>query len=222
MKKASFAIRSLAGTLLFFVQLVGYAHAQDVPGCGSLANAYGPFDYRNAAAHQHDIPLVEKFHFTPQVEFLIHGSTGSVLGDLDYTLRAIPNHPRALAAMARYALQGGRFPPTARIPNAECYFLRALAFTPDDPTVHEIYADFLYKLHRNAQAKQQYEAALRIAPGSAEINYNAGLFFLDLGDVKRAKQLANIAYAAGFPLPGLRNRIAAAESDARVHHVPDR
>ena len=36
--------------------------------CGSLANAYGPFDYRSDKTQ---LPVVDHFHFTPQVENLV-------------------------------------------------------------------------------------------------------------------------------------------------------
>src|SRR5882672_10328606 len=65
-------------------------------GCGALPNAYGPFDYRI----EHDkLAIVEAYHFTSQVELLIRGQSGALGADLDYTLRAAPNHHRALVAM---------------------------------------------------------------------------------------------------------------------------
>lgn len=62
---------------------------------------------------------------------------------------------------------------------------------------------------------EQYEEALRLAPESTEINYAAGLYYLEIGDLERAKASAEIAYGNGYPLPGLRKKIAAAESAAR-------
>ena len=54
-------------------------------GCGSLSNAYGPYDART----DHDrLPVVLNAHFTPAIESLIEGTnTATVGGDLDYTLR---------------------------------------------------------------------------------------------------------------------------------------
>jgi hypothetical protein len=190
------------------------ARAQAVPGCGSLQNAYGPFDYRDPGARRQSLPIVEQFHFTTDVEMLAHGNTGTLIGDLDYTLRAFPNHPRALQALGRYALGGGHFLDT--IPSADCYFQRALAFAPDDATVQAIYGSYLARRGDVEGARQRYQEALRLAPDSGEINYNAGLFFLQQHDLARAKALANVAYEHGYPLPGLRRKIAEAEAaDAR-------
>lgn len=189
----------------------GLLRAQDVPGCGSLRNAYGPFDYRDPVNKRDNLPIVETFHFTLEVESLQHGTSGTVLGDLKYTLRAFPNHHRALASIARYAIGGGRIPIDDSIPSADCYFERAITFTPNDEAVHVIYANYLYKMGDQEKAREQYEAALRLAPQSVEINYVAGLFFVDMGDLARAKQLAQVAYDGGYPLPGLKKKIAAAE-----------
>ncbi len=207
-----------AAIIALFGLYVGTASAQVVTGCGSLKNAYGPFDYRDPTARAAKLPVVEDYHFTPDVESLRKGSTSYLaMGDIDYTLRAFPNHPRALASMARWALMGGTFP-NPDIPSAECYFERAIAFAPDDPAVRVIYGGYLYRRHKPKEALQQYETALRIAPQSPEINYDAGLLYVDLGDLPRAKQCAKIAYDAGYPLPGLRMKIAAAESAARDRH----
>jgi Flp pilus assembly protein TadD len=190
------------------------AWAQPVPGCGSLQNAYGPFDYRDPTVRGQSLPIVEQFHFTPDVEMLVHGKSGTVIGDLDYTLRAFPNHPRALQALARYALAGGHF--NNEIPSADCYFQRALTFASDDATVQAIYGSYLAKRGDVEAARSRYEEALRLAPDSGEVNYNAGLFFLQQGDLARAKTLAKAAYDRGYPLPGLRRKIAEEEA-ARAH-----
>lgn len=187
------------------------ASAQDVPGCGSLENAYGPFDYRDLGNRADKLPVVEAHHFTRDVEQLRAGKSGYLIGDLDYTLRAFPNHPRALMAVSRYDLQGGVFRPETE-PSAECYFMRALAFAPDDATAHLLYGNYLLKRKKMNDAKKHYEQAISLDPTSPEITYNAGLFFLEIGDLERAKEMARIAYDAEYPLPGLKKKIASAEA----------
>ena len=187
-------------------------YAQEVPGCGVLQNAYGPFDYRDPVNRRDNLPIVESFHFTPDVESLRHGRSGSVLGDLRYTLRAFPNHHRALKSMARYGLEGGQIPIDDEIPSVDCYFERAITFRSDDAAVHVIYANYLFKRGERKDARKQYEEALRLAPESVEINYVAGLFFVDIGDLERARKLAKMAYDNGYPLPGLRKKLVAAEA----------
>lgn len=200
----------LAGILIF--SWGAATSAQQVPGCGTLQNAFGPFDYRDPQARGEPLQLVESAHFTPSVEALTKGATGKVIGDLDYTLRAFPNHHRALNSVARYDLQGEKYWINPAVRSAECYFKRAIAFRRDDIVVHMLFANFLVKRGRPEEARLEYEEALRIAPNDAEVNYNAGLFFVSQGEVERARQHAKVAYDAGYPLPGLQRKIAEAEA----------
>ncbi|MGE0436446.1 MAG: hypothetical protein AB7G76_03585 [Steroidobacteraceae bacterium] len=187
-----------------------FALGQEVPGCGNLQNAFGPYDYRDPGQAK-NLDVVERFHFTQQVEFLERGqSSAEPLSDIVYTLRAFPNHHRALNSIARLQLRGERFPENTM--DVDCFFKRASTFAPEDYKVHLLYGMFLAKQKQLEGARSEYETALRLAPESVDVNYTAGLFFVEIGDIARAKQLADVAYAAGYPLPGLRNRLAAAEA----------
>lgn len=203
----------LASALLFAV--VGTAQAQTTGTellsglgiCGELksrAGQYGPYDYRR---NPEKLPRVEQFHFTPSVEALTGGSTSARIGvDIDYTLRAFPNHPRALYTMTRYSQTHG----VSRVPGAtfpvECYFDRALRFAPDDAQVRALYADYLLKNKRNDEARTQLEAAeeLELNP---QIEYNLALAWNTLGENEKSLALARRAYAGGVQFPALRERL---------------
>jgi hypothetical protein len=91
----------VAASLLVGFLAVHAVSAQTVPtACGPLANGYGPFDYRTDRTGT-TLSIVEDNHFTPAVEQLISGITGSLGAELDYTLRAFPNHHRALLSLVR-------------------------------------------------------------------------------------------------------------------------
>lgn len=197
----------LALALMIVAAVSIEAQAQSVPGCGTLRNAFGPFDYRDPTAKGEPLHLVEIAHFTSDVENLVRGKSGYLIGDIDYTLRAFPNHHRALNAVSRYELRGSKQWANPDIRSARCYFDRAVFFAPTDEVVHMLYANYLTKKGDRAAARQRYEEALRLAPLSTEVNYNAGLFFVSEGDLARARKLAEVAYAGGYPLPGLRKRI---------------
>ena len=191
------------GFAILLASKATFCLAQEVPNCGSLQNSYGPFDYRlpgNGASLQ----LVEAYHFTSSVEGLVAGHSGSVSQDLNYTLRAFPNHHRALDAVARYGLAKRPFG-DVNIQSVECYFARAIAFQPDDAAVRVLYANYLFKTRDVKSAREQYDVALQLAPESAEISYNAGLFYLSVGDRSKAESLAKVAYDRGYPLLGLKN-----------------
>ncbi len=181
--------------------------SQSVPGCGSLENAYGPFDYRDKVRYKKNLHVVEINHFTSAIERLAHGQTGKVPTEIDYTLRAFPNHHRALDAMSRYQLLHPRIPLRASYMSAECYFQRALYFAPDDPYVRLVYGIHFHKRKQNQKALEQYKEAVLMAPNNPELQYNLGLLYVDLKNYAAAKEHARKAYDLGYPLPGLKNRL---------------
>jgi len=175
-----------------------------VPGCGNLSNAYGPWDYTNPDHFQEKLPIVTIAHFTTSVENLTKGKSGTILGDLDYTLRAFPNHHRALYAMARYQL---RYPNQinrqTRYRTAECYFKRAMAFKPDDGKVLMLYGIYEYKRERLDHAEELYFKALEHIPENPDLQNNIALLFLKKSDYEKAKIHAEKAYQYGFPFRGV-------------------
>lgn len=205
----------LTMSLVGFSLLGGVASADDNEDCGSLKNAFGPFDYRERHQLTFEIDVVETRHFTAKVESLQSGSTASdPTGDLDYTLRAWPNHHRALHSMMRYQLLNER-PPNARFYSIRCYFKRAMKFSPDDYMVHLLFGVYLHKDGQYQKALQRYKEAQKGMPGSAEVNYNIGLLYMDTKDYEKAREYANRAYELGYPLPGLKIRLERIDSEKR-------
>ena len=177
--------------------------------CGELKNHYGPLDYRMRG--QVNLEIVEGAHYTENVQKGDpRGATGDLAADLDYTLRAIPNHPLALNTIDMVSLRAK----TARLPTAhfptECYFLRAIRFTPDDAAVRAVYGNFLSERGRPAEALTMYNEAVRLAPENPTYNYNLGLAFVKMKQFDKAVPYAEKAYALGFPLPGLKNQLKTA------------
>jgi tetratricopeptide (TPR) repeat protein len=174
--------------------------------CGELKNHYGPFDFRTAGPE--GFPLVENAHFTAEVESGVRGTTGNIGGDIDYTLRAIPNHHRALETLGRISLRDKQVQmPSAKYPT-ECYFDRAIRFAPTDAVVRAVYGNFLAKLGRTDEAIRMFKAGVELAPENATISYNLGLLYMKNKKYDKAAEYAEKAYALGFPLPGLRNQLA--------------
>ena len=194
----------LAAALLL---LSGSAYAQKrTQFCGELTNHYGPFDYRNPSSF--NLSLVENAHFTPEVEAGLKGVTGDIGGDMDYTLRAIPNHSRALAAMAKVGLRDKKLHLRSAKYPVECYFYRALRFAPDDAMVKAVYGNYLFALGRTDDALEQFKTASEMLPADPTINYNTGLAYFKKKDYASARRHAKLAYDQGFPLPGLKSKLA--------------
>ncbi len=164
----------------------------------------GPFDYWT---DQSKLKIVEDFHFTPKVESLREGQSGYLGGDIDYTLRHIPNHPRALLSMIKLAEREKTNRPHGAKFTVECYLDRAIRFRPKDATARMIFGIYLTKQGQHEEALKQLEVAKENGNDNANLYYNMGLVYFDLKRYDDALHFAHEAYQRGFPLPGLRQKL---------------
>jgi Flp pilus assembly protein TadD len=199
-------VRDRLQPILICITLLAAAPAAmaDELTCGSLENGYGPWDYTNPEHRRLRIPVVDTYHLNADVENLRAGQSGTIMADLDYTLRAVPNHHRALYAVSRYQLAGGD---PEQFRTAECYFDRAMRFKPDDGMVYLIYAVHLEKKGQLEEAEKNYRKAIELMPESAEAHYNIGLHYVAVKNYEKALEHAHTAYRLGYPLPGLREKL---------------
>lgn len=174
--------------------------------CGSLSNAYGPYDYRTDRGEK--LLLVDGAHFLPYVEALVRGKTSTRPGpDIDYTLRAFPNHHRALMAMMRLGEKEKTTQPSGSRYSIECWFERAVLFRPDDGVVHMIYSSYLNSKGRIPEANKQLEIATTYAKHNAFTHYNIGLHYFDMKNYGKALVQAHKAIELGFPQTNLRDQL---------------
>lgn len=188
--------------------------------CGTLTNSFGPFDYRNEVGTQdykknpnNPLYLVESTHFRPEMEALIRGGQGAnspVGPEFDYTLRAFPNHHRALIAMVRLAEMQKVDPPKGARYTVACWFERAIRFRSDDHIVRIIYATYLNKAARREDAIRQLEAAAKLAKDNAFSLYNIGMVYADMEMFDRALEYAHASEALGMQRTELKDRLVAA------------
>lgn len=211
---------SIACSLIFACA----ANAQQAaPQCGPLTNAYGPFDARRDLDK---LDIVLGAHFTPVVESLTRGTTSTTPGgDIDYTLRAIPNHPRVLLAMIKLGVKEKTEKPRGSRYTVDCWLERAVRFRPDDNLARMIYANYLTDSKRKADALLQLDAVKKQVGDNPFTYYNLGLLYVDLGEYEMALEQAYLAYAQGVQQPGLRERLKAAgkwreESDENTEQAP--
>ena len=181
--------------------------AYDPVTCGELTNAVGPFDVRTVTPHM--LNLVETYHYFPEIQRL-EGHRFAIGDNLDYTLRAIPNHPGALRTISRFSVIVGK----PQVPGArrtvDCYFARAIEMAPDDPAPHMIYGVHLLKMNKVQGAIDSFKRATDLGSQDPNIDYNLGLAYLELRQYDKAKESAKKAYDRGFPLPGLRDKLTKA------------
>lgn len=177
--------------------------------CGELENAYGPFDYTDSE-NQPQLALVEVAHFTPSVEHLTRGNTGTIGGDLAYTLRAFPNHHRALMAIGKLAVREKKLRADGSPYSVDCFFDRAMRFKPEDGIVRMVYGIYFSQSGNLGKAIEQLDEAVKLEPENANINYNIGLLYMKKKNYEMARTYAKKAYTLGFRLPGLKNMLIAA------------
>lgn len=202
---------SLAGAVLL-LHPASPAAAQDRVDsafCGSLANGdNGPFDYRVVRGPR--LVVVENHHFTPDVEALQKPESPILGANLDFTLRAFPNHHRALNALTRLGEKMKTQSPPGLPRPLECYFERAVRFRPNDTVVRMMYAIYLHKAQNGAEAVRQLTLADQMAEKDAFTHYNIGLVYLDMKKLDEARDQARKAYSLGIQIPDLRDKLKAA------------
>jgi tetratricopeptide (TPR) repeat protein len=173
-------------------------------------NAFGrPIDAQDPSEAA-KLATVEHRHFTPEVQKLRSGggTTTNPADDLHYTLRQLPNHYGALRTMAEYQLRVPYGTRAARYWSIDCYFERATTFRPNDGTLYMLYASYQHRAKRYDDARTNYAKALDLGLDSPELYYNWGLTEFATANYDEAARLAGLAYAGGYPLPGLKNKLA--------------
>jgi len=188
-----------------FGQILGLP--SECGGLGFPKGGFWPSDYRASRyryeltyqSHAGALLVVEAHHFTPQVEALVHGETNTLPGpDIDYTLRHFPNHYRALIAMALLGDKTKTNKPSGSSYTLECWFLRAIAFSPDDNVSRLLYANYLAKHDQANEASKQLEIAANQADNYALTYQNIGLIYFEMKYFANALKYSHIAFQLGM------------------------
>lgn len=135
------------------------------------------------------------------------GKSGAIGGDLDYTLRASPNHHRALMSIVKLGQRERTDKPRGSRYTIACWLDRAERFQPEDAMVKVIHGLYLVQTGKPAAAVPKFEQARDLDSKNANVHYNLGLAYFDLKKFDQALESAHVAYAQGFPLPGLRDKL---------------
>lgn len=193
------SIRSaLLGTLLS-IPVVACANESAVAAgvCAPVAipGHYGPYDYMT---QRDKLSIVEAHHFGTRVEALVSGRDGTLGGDISYTINASPNHHRALMALMKLGLRTKSSQPPNVVFPIDCYFDRAIRFKPTDTVVRSIFAIWLAKTGRQAEAERQLQGAVMFAGDNVFSLMNIGLTYLEVGKGEPALEIAHKIIAMGY------------------------
>ncbi|EHR71995.1 hypothetical protein BurJ1DRAFT_3180 [Burkholderiales bacterium JOSHI_001] len=189
-------------------------------GCGGFPRAdNGPYDYRTVQDHR--LKIVEQYHFTPNVEALVSGnSTANVGGELSFTLRAFPNHHRALVSMVRLGDKLKTAQPPGAMFSVDCWLERATRFAVDDPIARMLRASWLGKKGRQQEALEQLKVADVLAGDNGFTVHNVGLVYLELGEYELALSRAHKAAVLGLQRTTLRDALKSAGKWREPDPVP--
>ncbi len=163
----------------------------------SVASYYGAHD----PAH---LRAVETHHLPQAIEKVNRKDKAAAYyawDDIEFILRRFPDHPQALSLATKQSL---RMDERKR---GEALMIKAIQFSPRRPEPWIQYGIFLHRWGDYEKAVEKYKKALELRPRDAEALYNLGLAYLALGRYEAAREAAIEAYALGYPLPGLRNKL---------------
>ena len=153
-----------------------------------------------------DRPTIESHRKLPTPRHLWR--LGQSLGsDIDYTLRAFPNHYRALDAMMRLAVRDRTPQPEGATYTVNCYFDRAVRFRPHDGVVRLMFGLFYYRNGDLKNAIVQGSLGDELTPNNPNIKYNLGLFYFQAKEYEKALSYAQQAQLLGTKLPGLKRKL---------------
>jgi tetratricopeptide (TPR) repeat protein len=153
------------------------------------------------------IKRVENVHFNSEMKKLNLKlySIERLVGEINYTLGALPNNPGALLAMSRLeTMAGGKLP--AKL-SADCFFDRAIRFRPKDKAVRMVHGMHLHRHGKLKEALAEYELAESLGNTSANLYYNLGLLHADMKNWDKAYEYGVKSQGAGLMLPGLRGKL---------------
>lgn len=207
---------------LLLLATLPFTSNAEVLGCGDFKGVFGPWDYYKPASHRPlsghpmgPVKRVTNVHLTKKMFTLERGNTGAgpegLMADLDYTLLRIPNHPQALHLLIQFNNKlNGQLPQLHDFTwkrSTECYFDRAIEFSPNNGETYALYGIYYHGQKRYSEAEKQYKIAESKGYKSADFFYNIGLLYVDLQNYELSQKYALKAYQNGYPLPGLRNRL---------------
>jgi tetratricopeptide (TPR) repeat protein len=216
--KANILTSACIALVVGFTSLPGHAETKapwvgetlEGAKCVGKSIGFGPYDYMRRAQLAAELNVVESAHFTPEVEGLDSGNTAPAINDIAYTLMAWPNHHRALHSAMKYRMRFKNWPENSQVPPAECQMQRAMEFSPSDPIPYMMYGLLLHKWEQYEKALFAYRVANKLRPNDILTLYNMSLTLVELEQYDEAVKTANTVYAAGMPLPGLKNKLVAA------------
>lgn len=193
----------IASLTIFLLSVTPATAQQTLSNCGSFEGAFG--DYRTDPRKL--LRVVETHHFTPNIENLVRGNSGSLGAELSYTLNTFPNHHRALLAMVRLGERLKTTTPPGSKFAVECWLDRSIRYSPDDNIARLIYASYLGKNSRQKEATEHLEVTAQSVNANAFTHNNIGLVYFDMKNYEKALFHSHKAIELGLSVATLSDQL---------------
>lgn len=201
-----FSLRLVILLMSFFalsLPTVGYAQKLGgrvkIPGNFNKAPAIPPVDYflRDVNPHvKNDIFQRERYHMGKSFWTAVReGRLQPALDDLDFVLRYIPNHPKALTIVGFISRSGGN--PTI----ANLYYQRALRRYPHRALTHAQYGAYLADIGKVNEGVARLQKAIVIDPNLVSAHLWLARVYARAGKKELARQAAQRANEARVARP---------------------
>ena len=169
-------------------------------------------DYYSKKPEIHGLlKTVEAYHLNQGIGKVAERRYDSAFEEFDFILRYYPNHPRVLGLMGDLCVT------LNRKEAGEGYFNKALTLFPDMPRAgkaltYKEYGKFLYRFGDTDKALGLLKQSVALDNLASESHYFLGLAYYTGKDYVRANEHAQKAYAMGYPLAELREKLIAANA----------
>ena len=183
------------------IALVLCGNASMVHGEGKLNRDY--YNPGTGTDERADWQNAHQFHLGPAFDAMKRGNWGPARDNLEFILRVFPNSPLALNGISELCVLKWRSPKC----DADSWMEKAVAVNPSIATTWIIYGIHLQREKRPAEAVEKFKRGLELRPDDINGHYNLGLAYFDLKDYDNANKQAQMSYALGAPLPGLRDML---------------
>jgi tetratricopeptide (TPR) repeat protein len=150
----------------------------------------------------------ELYHIGPGIDRMKGKNYPGALQDFQFILDVFPNHPQALALLSDLCDLQWRAPQC----DIDSRFEAAIARNENAAPTYLIYGMHLQRRNQLPQAVESYKKSISINPNSANAHYNLALAYFDQKQLEQSNREAQIAYALGIPLPGLKDKLTRAKA----------
>ena len=125
---------------------------------------------------------VNKLHLKPALDHLTKGKPKNAIPELNFVLRYVPNHPKALQLMGVVTRLTGR--PKV----GEQYFAQAIRVYPDHALTHAQFGNFLIELGRIEEGIERLETARSIQPDMTMVYLWLAEAYHKHGDLEKERE----------------------------------